>query len=42
MKELLDSCLQSMHKAQDATYYAIELCVKSLGGRVDLPLYCEG
>ena len=35
MRELLDSCLQSMSAAQDATYYAIELCVKSLGGRVD-------
>jgi hypothetical protein len=35
MKELLDSCLQSMHAAQDATFLAIELCVKSLGGRVD-------
>lgn len=34
MKDLLDTCLRSMHAAQDATFLAIELCVKSLGGRL--------
>lgn len=34
MEELLDSCLQSLRTAQDATYYAIELCVESLGVRL--------